>query len=191
MMANQFKTMDPANLTFVEALLATHIESDNPQLRLVSAQYAGDIFPPHHIGSRYLLLIAAGDVNEDVRRLAISKLYAPQTKAKQRSKQRIEKLPDERYLPEFTKVSEKMPCRAIFRLKIGPDVLNFQLQLLSYILEKAKVRVNTRQKAVISDVSLPFHIKAYEEVLNFLRICMMADAGVSFPGTFYIKGINF
>jgi len=55
--------------------------------------------------------------------------------------------------------------------------------MLSFILEKAKVRVNTRLKAVVSDVSLPFHLKTYEEVLSFLRVCMMSDSGVTFPGS--------
>lgn len=135
MMANQFKTMDPSNLTFVEALLATHIESDSPQLRLVSAQYAGDIFPPSHIGSRYLLLIAAGDANEDVRRLAVSKLYGPQTKAKQRSRQRIEKSPDERYLPEFTGVSWKNVTSFVFQL--GTNV-SFYVTVIELHSRKSK-----------------------------------------------------
>lgn len=34
-------------------------------------------------------------------------------------------------------------------------------------------------------------MKTYEEVLNFLRICMMADAGVLFPGTLFIKRLFF
>jgi len=107
MMANQFKTMDPTNLTFVEALLATHIESNNPQLRLVSTQYAGDIFSPSHVGSRYLLLIAAGDSNDDVRRLALSKLYGAIQKVKQQPRRSIEKS-SEKYLPEFSAVKLKV-----------------------------------------------------------------------------------
>jgi hypothetical protein len=38
LMAPAFKMMDATNLSFVEAMLATHIESEQSQVRLVSVQ---------------------------------------------------------------------------------------------------------------------------------------------------------
>ena len=38
LMAPAFKMMDATNLSFVEAMLATHIESEETQVRLVSVQ---------------------------------------------------------------------------------------------------------------------------------------------------------
>jgi len=110
-MAPAFKKMDATNLSFVEAMLATHIESEDSQVRLVSVQYAGEVFPPHHVVSRYILLLGAGDVSDDIRRAASSKLYGPLSKAREKSKlMHINKMEveDEKPLPDFVQVLWKI-----------------------------------------------------------------------------------
>jgi len=42
-MAPAFKMMDSRNLMFVEAMLSTHIESEESQVRLVSVQVLNDL----------------------------------------------------------------------------------------------------------------------------------------------------
>ena len=107
-MAPAFKMMDATNLSFVEAMLATHIESEESQVRLVSVQYAGEVFPAHHVASRYILLLGAGDVNDDIRRAAMTKLYGALSKAREKSKMihhSTDKMEvDERPLPDFVQV---------------------------------------------------------------------------------------
>ena len=68
LMAPAFKGMDAASLGFLEALLATHVEGEDtpPQVRLVAAQYAGEVFAAKHVASRFILALAAGDEKQDV-----------------------------------------------------------------------------------------------------------------------------
>ena len=56
-----FKHLSSANALILEALLATSLESQQHLLRLIAVQYAGGIFHPTHVTSRYLLLLATGD----------------------------------------------------------------------------------------------------------------------------------
>ena len=60
-MAPAFKHLSSQNAAILEALLATSLESDQHLLRLISVQYAGVIFNPTHVTSRFLLLLASGD----------------------------------------------------------------------------------------------------------------------------------
>lgn len=57
MMAPAFKAMDNKNLKLMEALLATYIEKDEHQVRHVAVQYAGEVFPPSHTPSKFVLLL--------------------------------------------------------------------------------------------------------------------------------------
>jgi proteasome component ECM29 len=56
-----FKHLSSSNAAILEALLATSLESQQHLLRLIAVQYAGGIFQPTHVTSRYLLLLATGD----------------------------------------------------------------------------------------------------------------------------------
>lgn len=60
-MATSFKKSDPANAKLIEALIMHSIEKPEPQARLAAVQYAKTVFPPDHIPSRYVLLLACGD----------------------------------------------------------------------------------------------------------------------------------
>jgi len=55
------------------------------------------------------------------------------------------------------------------------------LQMLILVLDKANIRMRTQQKAIIGSHILAFQPKKYEEILNFLRICLMQSAGVHLP----------
>ena len=57
MMAPAFKAMDSKNLKMIEALVATYIEKNEHQVRQVSVQYAGEVFPPSHVPSKFVLLL--------------------------------------------------------------------------------------------------------------------------------------
>ena len=62
MMAGSFKKIDPANAKLVEALIMHSIEKPETQARMASVQYAKAVFSPDHIPSRYVLLLACGDM---------------------------------------------------------------------------------------------------------------------------------
>lgn len=75
--------MEATNLTFLEALLATYIEKEEPQVRMVAIQYAGEVFPHTHVPSRYILLLGAGDAKDDVANAAKGHLYGAMNKLNQ------------------------------------------------------------------------------------------------------------
>jgi len=58
--------MDPSSLKMIEALVLQNIEKPEPQARLMAVHYAKEVFPGDNIPSRYLLLLACGDVKEQV-----------------------------------------------------------------------------------------------------------------------------
>lgn len=60
-MAPSFKHLNSANGAILEALLAVSLESEQHLLRLITVQYAGLIYHPTHVTSRFLLLLATGD----------------------------------------------------------------------------------------------------------------------------------
>jgi hypothetical protein len=55
------------------------------------------------------------------------------------------------------------------------------VQMLIQVLDKASIRMRTQQKVMIGSTALPFQPKIFEEILNFLRICLMQSAGVLLP----------
>ena len=127
-------------------------------------QYAGEVFPASHVASRFILLLGAGDSNDDIRRASVSKLYSALNRAREKSKQmRGQKVgSDPEPLPDFVK-------------------------MLIFVIDKANLRLKTQQRVVVGNTVLPFQLKKYEEILNFLRICMIHSAGVELPESDELK----
>nr|KAG5691476.1 hypothetical protein BaRGS_026251 [Batillaria attramentaria] len=67
MMSRSFKEIDATNLQLLEALLMQNIDKVEPQARVVAVQYAAAVFPSNHVPSRYILMLGAGDVKDDIR----------------------------------------------------------------------------------------------------------------------------
>ena len=155
MMAPAFKAMDTKNLKMIEALLATYIEKSEHQVRHVAVQYAGEVFPPSHTPSKFVLLLGAGDVKDEVRTEAKLHLYGPVQKA----------------------ASQKDHCHRNDQqlLLLLPDFL----EMAQLIIEKANMRIKTsQQKVLIGSHALPFTAAVYTEVFNYLRMCLLYNAGV-------------
>ena len=51
--APAFRQIEQANRKFIEAIVATYIEKDEKQVRLVAVQYAGEVFPHDDVATRY------------------------------------------------------------------------------------------------------------------------------------------
>lgn len=62
MMSESFKSIDATNQKLLEALIMENIEKPHPQNRLMAVQYANAVFARDHIPSRYVLLLACGDL---------------------------------------------------------------------------------------------------------------------------------
>uniref|UniRef100_G3VPM3 Ecm29 proteasome adaptor and scaffold n=1 Tax=Sarcophilus harrisii TaxID=9305 RepID=G3VPM3_SARHA len=66
MMVGAYSTLEGAQRTLMEALVASYLIKPEVQVRQVAVKFASTVFPPDHIPSRYLLLLAAGDPREEV-----------------------------------------------------------------------------------------------------------------------------
>ena len=153
MMAPAFKAMDSKNLKMIEALLATYIEKSEHQVRHVAVQYAGEVFPPSHTPSKFVLLLGAGDVKDEVRTEAKHHLYGPVQKASSGGADQAQVIKGQLLLPDF-------------------------LEMAKLVIEKANLRIKTQQKVVIGSHALPFTAPVFVEVLNYLRMCLLYNAGV-------------
>ena len=60
------------------------------------------------------------------------------------------------------------------QLLLLPDFL----EMTSVIIDKANLRIKTQQKVVIGSTVLPFSASVYTQVLNYLRMCLIYNAGV-------------
>lgn len=75
MWAPAFRNCDSATQGLVLALVTASMESSNPAMRQASVAYAAQVFSCCHVPSRYLLLLAAGDSQEEIRREALRVLH--------------------------------------------------------------------------------------------------------------------
>ncbi|NXW10169.1 ECM29 protein, partial [Fregetta grallaria] len=66
MMVGAYSNLEGAQRTLMEALVASYLIKPEVQVRQVAVKFASTVFPPDHIPSRYLLLLAAGDPREEV-----------------------------------------------------------------------------------------------------------------------------
>ncbi|CAB1445956.1 unnamed protein product, partial [Pleuronectes platessa] len=66
MMVGAYANLQGALLNLMEALVAAYINKPEVQVRQVAMKFASTVFAPDHVQSRYLLLLAAGDLKEEV-----------------------------------------------------------------------------------------------------------------------------
>ncbi|KAM8983776.1 proteasome adapter and scaffold protein ECM29 isoform 1-T1 [Ara ararauna] len=66
LMVGAYTNLEGAQRTLMEVLVASYLIKPEVQVRQVAVKFASTVFPPNHIPSRYLLLLAAGDPREEV-----------------------------------------------------------------------------------------------------------------------------
>ncbi|XP_041077323.1 proteasome adapter and scaffold protein ECM29 isoform X1 [Polyodon spathula] len=66
MMVGAYTSLQGALLNLMEALVAAYMEKAEVHVRQVAMKFASTVFASDHIPSRYLLLLAAGDLREEV-----------------------------------------------------------------------------------------------------------------------------
>ncbi|XP_064476674.1 proteasome adapter and scaffold protein ECM29-like [Ornithodoros turicata] len=78
LVAPAFTNVDEATGNLLVSLIGSSIESIDPMARQTAVHYAATVFQPTHIPSKFLLLLAAGDAKEDIRREAVKALHPQQ-----------------------------------------------------------------------------------------------------------------
>ncbi|KAB7502624.1 Proteasome-associated protein ECM29-like protein [Armadillidium nasatum] len=75
MVAPVCKQLTPTSQDQLCILLSEHVLHQNPQLRRTAVHYAGSVFSSDHVASRFILMLATGDSQDDIRLEARRQLY--------------------------------------------------------------------------------------------------------------------
>ncbi|XP_066988430.1 proteasome adapter and scaffold protein ECM29 [Macrobrachium rosenbergii] len=86
MVAPVCKALEESSQDQLCILLSDHILHHNPQLRRTAVHYAASVFPPDHVPSRFILMVATGDNQDDIRLESRRQLYKAAKEAKDGSK---------------------------------------------------------------------------------------------------------
>lgn len=141
---------DEANISLMNGLLSTYIESSESNVRFVAMHYAATVFPSDDVPSRYLLLLASGDDKHEIRTEAMKVLYGT-THKNECDKQNCNHIS----LPDFKK-------------------------LVTYIYSKMQARMSIgNEKMNIENKILPYNITVFTEIITYLRICLAKNAHVT------------
>ncbi|ERE83530.1 putative proteasome-associated protein ECM29 like protein [Cricetulus griseus] len=152
MMVGAYSTLEGAQRTLMEALVASYLIKPEVQVRQVAVKFASTVFPSDHIPSRYLLLLAAGDPREEVHGEAqrVLRCLPGRNKKESASKQ----------MPSF------------------PEMVYYIQEKFYPLLLKASHRMKTPVKYMTGTTVLPFNPAAFGEIILYLRMCLAHSAGV-------------
>lgn len=144
---------DKSNIALMNALLSSHIESPELNVRFVAMHYAATVFPPDHAPSRYLLLLSCGDTKHEISTEAIKALYNG-----------IHKTDNDTHDKEDTKEV------------VLPDFS----ELVAYIHAEMQKRMSMASggKINVGSEALPFNITTFSEIITYLRVCLAKNANI-------------
>ncbi|KAI5087767.1 proteasome-associated protein ECM29-like isoform X1 [Silurus meridionalis] len=123
MMVGAYVNLQGALLNLMEALVAAYIGKPEVQVRQVAMKFASMVFAPDHVPSRYLLLLAAGDLRDEVSGEARRTLRSLSSKSaeKEKSKPMPSFAEMVRYIQEKAAERMKTPAKYI----VGTSTLPF------------------------------------------------------------------
>uniref|UniRef100_A0A671RM86 Proteasome-associated protein ECM29 homolog n=1 Tax=Sinocyclocheilus anshuiensis TaxID=1608454 RepID=A0A671RM86_9TELE len=123
MMVGAYVNLQGALLNLMEALVAAYITKPEVQVRQIAMKFAITVFAPDHVGSRYLLLLAAGDPREEVSGEARRALRSlPSTKTEKEGSRPMPSFPEMvGYIQEKAAQRLKTPAKYI----VGTSTLPF------------------------------------------------------------------
>ncbi|XP_069486911.1 proteasome adapter and scaffold protein ECM29 isoform X2 [Ambystoma mexicanum] len=109
MMVGAYSKLEGAQVTLMEALVASYLIKPEVQVRQIAVKFASTVFSPAHIPSRYLLLLAAGDPREEV--------YGEAQRALRACPSKNEKESADRQMPPFPEMVHYIQEKASQRIK--------------------------------------------------------------------------
>ncbi|CAH2107601.1 unnamed protein product [Euphydryas editha] len=158
------------------ALLDHYMHSEEPMIRYVAMRYSATVFPQDYVPSRYLLLIASGDSQDDVSTEALKYLYGTSRPNE------IEDVVNNVSIKEtnVASIDEDITKREKDKQENQFKVPKFK-EVVNYIwdhMQKRKKGSNAKHRFVISNQVLQFHPQTYQEILRYLRMCLNRDANL-------------
>ncbi|KAF5283686.1 hypothetical protein FQR65_LT13757 [Abscondita terminalis] len=140
-------------VNFLFALVKYYLFSDEPMVRFVAVRSIGTIFPPNHVPSKFLLLLATGDSKDEVHTEAFKSLYGTALKSE----------------VDMSKTNKD-------EAKISLPAFD---EIMKYVHEEAETRVKDGSKRVnVGNHVLPFTTNVFLEILIYLRLCLIQDLKV-------------
>ncbi|KAJ8933932.1 hypothetical protein NQ314_013688 [Rhamnusium bicolor] len=139
-------------LNILYVLIRCKMNSEEPMVCFAGVRTLATIFPPDHVPSKFLLLVATGDVKDDVSAEALKSLYGTSRKtdvdlSKEKSKIKI-------VTPPFEEIT-------------------------NYVYNEAEMNIKDSSKCfTIGNHVLPFNIRTYTEILIYVRLCLIRNLEV-------------
>ncbi|KAG6456419.1 hypothetical protein O3G_MSEX009728 [Manduca sexta] len=160
------------------ALLEHYMQSDDTMIRYVAMRYAAVVFPPDYVPSRYLLLLASGDSQDEISTEALKCLYG--TSRPSEIEDVVNNVSTKETavvnLDEDVSKKDKDQTSEVPAFKAPPfkDVVNYIWDQL----QKRKKGSNAKHRFVVNNQVLQFHPATYKEILRYLRMCLNRDANL-------------
>ncbi|XP_066149370.1 proteasome adapter and scaffold protein ECM29 [Euwallacea fornicatus] len=136
-------------LDIILALIKVKLISNDPMVRFACVRTLSTIFPPDNVPSKFLLLTAIGDSEDDVHQEAFKSIYG------------IAKWQNDF---DLAKAVSKMPP---FK------------EMAKYMSDEVSALMTDKNRVVlVGNHSLPFAPKVYLEILLYLRLCLLRTSNV-------------
>lgn len=140
-------------ISILFALVKHYLDSAEPMVRFVAVRSIAMIFPPDHVPSKFLLLLATGDQKDDVFMEALKSLYGT-TRKRDMDMESSNKEATKATMPKFAEITK-------------------------YIYVECHNRLNNKSTRItIGNNSLAFNPKIYVEILIYLRLCLTQSLDV-------------
>ncbi|KAF4804062.1 proteasome-associated protein ECM29 [Turdus rufiventris] len=171
MMVGAYSNLEGAQRTLMEALVASYLIKPEVQVRQVAVKFASTVFPPDHIPSRYLLLLAAGDPREEVHGEAqrVLRTFSGKNEKESSGKQ----------MPSFPEMVHYIQDKATHRMKTaakyvtGTAALPFNPATFGEVIVRSYFL-----RYVFHYLSRGQYKKLTGTIVLYLRMCLAHSAGV-------------
>lgn len=157
------------------ALLEHYMHSDESMIRYIAMRYSAAVFPQDYVLSRYLLLLASGDSQDETSTEALKCLYGVSRPNEiedvvnyvSKKETGVVNLDDDAFKSDKDKTAQET-----FKVPKFKDIVNYVWEQM----QKRKKGSNAKHRFVISTQVLQFHPLTYQEILRYMRMCLNRDA---------------
>ncbi|XP_032510836.2 proteasome adapter and scaffold protein ECM29 [Danaus plexippus] len=159
------------------ALLDHYMHCEESMIRYIAMRYASAVFPQDYVPSRYLLLLASGDSQDEISTEALKCLYGT-SRANE-----IEDVVNN--VAKKEKETIGIDEEGSKKDSAGTQEEKFKvpgfIEVVDYVwdqMQKRKKGSNVKHRFVIGNQVLQFHPQSYQEILRYLRMCLNRNANL-------------
>ncbi|CAH0699772.1 unnamed protein product [Spodoptera exigua] len=160
------------------ALLDHYMHSEESMIRYIAMRYSAAVFPQDYVPSRYLLLLASGDSQDDISTEALKCLYGTSRPSEiedavfnvSKKETAVVNIDEDGSKKDKDRADENQ------ELKVPKfsEVVNYVWDQM----QKRKKGSNSKHRFVIGNQVLQFHPLTYQEILRYMRMCLNRDAAL-------------